>query len=50
MLESLYRETKRLKFARFKEFHTAGLELDDYNEKINQVMELREAYIEEHFL
>ncbi|XP_044735638.1 protein misato [Chrysoperla carnea] len=51
MLETLHRETDRLKISRIdKFFSSGGLEIDEYKEKINGIMDLRENYVDEHFL
>lgn len=44
MLEKLHRDASRIKLGRFKEFESAGLENDAYNESMEKLLELRECY------
>lgn len=44
MLESLHTEARKIKFARFQAFRTAGLEADEFSEALDRLFDLRECY------
>ncbi|KAJ8947875.1 hypothetical protein NQ318_010021 [Aromia moschata] len=50
MLESLYTETKRIKFAKFPQFIAGGMESEEYEECLNTLSTLRENYVDDYVI
>lgn len=45
-LECLHREAAKIKYERLHQFNSTGLELDDFRESLEKLLELKECYEE----
>lgn len=50
MLESLHTETKKIKFKKFHQFISDGIEYDEYVECLDSLFELRENYEDNYMI
>lgn len=47
-LESLHTEAAKIKYQRLHQFKSAGLEIDDFKESLEKLLQLKECYEDEY--